>query len=163
MKTQVIWYSSTPKQLLLDLNTGLRIGNVLKAHKAEFNIEDGYWVIEKSKNKGKKNIKIKLNKIALEIVIKYYDKTDDYLFKNPKTGKPITTIRKSFNRAAVSIGYPDLQPRDLRRTVGTILYGEGNSLRVVRDVLFHSNVSTTERYLGITAQELDAAYESLAI
>ena len=51
--------------------------------------------------------------------------------------------------------------RDLRRTVGTILIQNGKSLRVVRDILHHSNVSTTERYLGITPEELNSAYDSL--
>ena len=38
---------------------------------------------------------------------------------------------------------------------------KGKSLRVIRDVLHHSDVSNTERYLGITPQELDAVYLSL--
>ncbi len=147
----------------LDLNTGLRTGNVFNAHKSEFDIELGYWTIERKKNKGKKFIRIKLNKIALEIVKKYYYNTDDYLIKNPDTGKPYTSIKKCFRTAAKKIGIPNLQPRDLRRTVGTILYQKGKSLRVIKDVLHHTDASTTERYLGITAEELDQAYEALAV
>ena len=145
----------------LDLATGLRIGNVLNVHKSEINIGDKYWTIEKSNNKGKKYIRIKLNNTAFNIIEKYYYKTEDYLFKNPDTNKPFTSIKKSFKTAAKKIGIPDLQPKDLRRTVGTRLYQKGKSLRVIRDVLHHSNVATTERYLGITAQEIDDAYASL--
>ena len=145
----------------LDLSTGLRIGNVMHAHKSEFDLADKYWTILRENNKGKKYIRIRLNKKALEIVQKYYYSTDDYLFINPDTGRPFNSIKKSFKTAAKKIGIPDLQPRDLRRTVGTKLYKEGKSLRVIRDVLHHSDVSTTERYLGITPQELDEAYLSL--
>lgn len=159
------FFNLLPEQVrdivMLDLHTGLRTGNVFNAHKSEFDISDGYWTIPKNKNKGKKFIRIKLNKTALEIVKKYYHKTEDYLFKNSQTNRPITTIRKAFKTAATKIGMPELQPRDLRRTVGTILIQNGKSLRVVRDILHHSNVSTTERYLGITPEELNSAYDSL--
>lgn len=145
----------------LDLQTGLRIGNVFKAHKDQFDLNTGYWHIKKEENKGKKDLKIKLNKVALEIVKKYYYKADYYLFLNPDTERPYTTIRKSFANAAKKVGIPELQPKDIRRTVGTILYQKGVSLRVIRDVLGHSNVSTTERYLGITAGEFDNAFTIL--
>jgi len=94
-------------------------------------------------------------------VKKYYDSAEDYLFVNPDTNRPFNSIKKSFKTAAKKVGIPDLLPKDLRRTVGTKLYKEGKSLRVIRDVLHHSDVSTTERYLGITPQELDEAYLSL--
>ena len=145
----------------LDLQTGLRIGNVFKAHKDQFDLNTGYWHIKKEENKGKKNLKIKLNKVALEVVKKYYDKADYYLFLNPDTERPYTTIKKSFASAAKKVGIPELQPKDIRRTVGTILYQKGVSLRVIKDVLGHSSVSTTERYLGITAGEFDSAFEVL--
>jgi len=56
---------------------------------------------------------------------------------------------------------PNLQPGDIRRSIGTILYRKGVSLRVIKDALHHSNVAAAERYLGITAQELDNAYDAL--
>jgi len=145
----------------LDLATGLRIGNVIHARKCEFNLYRNEWRIPKEKNKGKKDIQITLKPNALKIVKKYYDKTSDYLFINPRTQEHITTFRKSFATAAKKIGIPDLQPKDIRRTVGTWLYHKGVSLRVIKDVLHHSNVATTERYLGITGSEVDKAYEIL--
>ena len=145
----------------LDLQTGLRIGNIFKAHKDQFDLNSGYWSIKKEENKGKKDIKIKLNKIALRIITKYYNNTDYYLFLNPETQRPFTSIKKSFATAANKIGIPELLPKDIRRTVGTILYQKGVSLRVIRDIYAHSSVATTERYLGITAGEVDNAYELL--
>ena len=145
----------------LDLATGLRIGNVIHVRKKEFNLYEGIWRIPKEKNKGKKEIQIKLNSKALAIVNKYYYKEKDYLFINPETQKHITTIGKSFSTAAKKVGIPDLLPKDIRRTVGTWLYHKGVSLRVIRDIFHHSNVSTTERYLGITPQEVNEAYEML--
>jgi len=133
----------------------------MHAHKSEFNFADRYWTILRENNKGKKYIRIRLNNTAYNIVKKYYDSAEDYLFVNPDTNRPFNSIKKSFKTAAKKVGIPDLLPKDLRRTVGTKLYKEGKSLRVIRDVLHHSDVSTTERYLGITPQELDEAYLSL--
>lgn len=147
--------------IILNLSTALRIGNVIHARKCEFNMIRKVWRIPKEKNKGKKEIEIQLNNKSLNIINKYYNQAIDYLFINPVTQKHIKTFRKSFASAAKKICIPELQPKDIRRTAATWLYQKGTSLRVIRDMLHHSNISTTERYLGITNKEVSIAYDKL--
>ncbi len=54
-------------------------------------------------------------------------------------------------------GLPGLQFRDLRRTAATALHDHGVPLKTISAMLGHATVSTTERYLGLRAENLQAA------
>jgi integrase len=54
-------------------------------------------------------------------------------------------------------GLPGLQFRDLRRTAATALHDHGTKLKTISAMLGHSTISTTERYLGLRAENLQAA------
>ena len=80
-------------------------------------------------------------------------KKSGYVFVNPKTGKPYTDIKKSFNAALKRAGLSDFRFHDLRRTVGTWLLTSGVDIRTVQNILAHSDVRTTERYLALTNEQ----------
>jgi len=54
-------------------------------------------------------------------------------------------------------GLPGLQFRDLRRTAATALHDNGVRLKTISAMLGHATTSTTERYLGLRAENLQAA------
>lgn len=54
-------------------------------------------------------------------------------------------------------GLAGLQFRDLRRTAATALHDNGVPLKTISAMLGHATVSTTERYLGLRAENLQAA------
>ena len=85
------------------------------------------------------------------------------MFINPITNKPFTTLRKSIRHAGEKVGIEDLLFQDLRRTFGTRLCQNNMSLRIIQDLLGHSNISTTQRYLSVVASEKESALESLVI
>ena len=80
-------------------------------------------------------------------------KDEGYIFLNPKTGKPYTTIRKSFNTALKKANIKDFHFHDLRRTTGTWLLTNGVDIRTIQNILAHSDVSTTQRYLSLTPEQ----------
>ena len=64
-----------------------------------------------------------------------------------------TTLLKAIKNAGEKIGIEDLHFHDLRRTFGTRLLEKGTNLRVIQELLAHSSLSVTERYLSIEAGE----------
>ena len=76
---------------------------------------------------------------------------------NKKTGKPnksfrkgrIGSIRSTFETARARIGRPDLRFHDLRHTLGTWLNSRGIDINVIKDVLGHRDIATTQRYLHV--------------
>ena len=66
--------------------------------------------------------------------------------KGDRIGK--VTIRQAFYRLREAAGVnPNLRPHDLRRTVAVSLYELTRDIRVVGQILGHSNLNTTAKYL----------------
>lgn len=47
------------------------------------------------------------------------------------------------------IGIPDLDPHDCRRTYGRLMYEATGDIMLVKDLLGHTNVKTTQTYIGL--------------
>lgn len=64
-------------------------------------------------------------------------------------------LKTGFQRARIKAEMPEVNFHDLRHSTATLLINMGSSLHVVRDILGHTSVKTTERYshLQIKAQE----------
>ncbi|MBE7711220.1 MAG: hypothetical protein E7Z92_03670 [Cyanobacteria bacterium SIG31] len=149
--------------ILTALHTGFRKTNVFKLHKKQFDLSKKCIIIDKIDNKGKKTIIMPLNSLLFELLLPYYLNTEDYLFINPMTKKPFTRMDKAIRSAGKKVGIEDLHFHDLRRTFGTRLLEKGASLRVIQELLGHSNISTTQRYLSVIASEKEKALELLVI
>ncbi|KDN94603.1 tyrosine-type recombinase/integrase [Hydrogenovibrio marinus] len=83
-------------------------------------------------------------------------KNGDFDISKPLTPQAVYYI---LQRLTASIPqFNKLKPHDLRKTFATTLVNNGTPLTVVRDLLGHSSVKTTEIYVGVREQQLkDAA------
>ena len=135
------------------LYTGYRLSNVLqcKWEQVDFNLR----TIEllKQENKGAKKIITPINDGLFDLLQSLKPKAKGYIFINPATGKPYTRNIKAFTNALKKAGIEDFKFHDLRRTVGTWLNQEGVDIRTIQNILAHSEVSTTERYLSLVPEQ----------
>ena len=145
-----------PEHLLnivkIALLTGFRRSNVLQLKWEQINLEMNFIEVAKQDNKSGKLIRKPITGALREVLINIGVKDKGYLFVNPKTNKPYTTVRKSFSTALKKAGIEDFKFHDLRRTVGTWLLNSGVDIRTIQSLLDHSDVRTTERYLAITSE-----------
>ena len=58
-------------------------------------------------------------------------------------------------------GMPEISPHDLRRAFGTRLLNVTGNIRIVQEILGHSNVNTTEAYTAVTNNNKEEAISSL--
>lgn len=59
----------------------------------------------------------------------------------------VNTIRAKMKRAFSRVGFDDFYPHALRHSFGTDIERRGASVEVIKEMMGHSNVATTERYL----------------
>jgi integrase len=70
-------------------------------------------------------------------------------------------VRKSFGAARAGAGLGFLRLHDLRHTAATRLASAGMNLAHVGQILGHSNIKTTQRYVNQTDSVLDVAKDIL--
>lgn len=80
----------------------------------------------------------------------YRDDGDGYIFKNPDTGLPYTDIKKAWKNALENAQIENFRFHDLRHTVGTRLAEQNIPVNVIKEVLAHSDVRTSMRYVHLT-------------
>ena len=143
------------------LTTGLRKSNILNLKWESINFKFGFIEILRQENKGHKKIQIPLsNKFRAELE-KIGIKDKGYVFINPDTNKPYTTIKTGFNKALERAGIKNFRFHDLRHTVGTRLVANGADLQTVKEILAHSDIKTTQRYMHPVKENLKKAVDIL--
>ena len=151
----------TFKIVTVALQTGFRKQNVLQLRWEQIDFNLRTIELLKSENKGKKKIITPMTQTLYELLQSLEPKPSGYVFVNPDTGKPYTDIKKSFSNALEKACIEDFKFHDLRRTVGTWLLSSGVDIRTVQNILAHSEVRTTERYLALTPEQNKKAMDVL--
>lgn len=73
-----------------------------------------------------------------------------YIFINPETGLPYKDIKKAWSTALKKARIENFRFHDLRHTVGTRLAEQLVPVNVIKELLGHSDVHTTMRYVHST-------------
>lgn len=153
----------------LGINTGLRISDLLKLKIQDIitdkgKLKDSIYIREKKTGKEKNFM---LNKTAKEALGEYFSglknfEPDWYLFKSKK-GKnaPITRIQAYdiLNEAAALIDIREkIGTHTLRKTFGYHARMKGVPVEKLQKIFNHSSPGITNRYIGITQDEIDNVY-----
>lgn len=71
-------------------------------------------------------------------------------------------LKTGFRRAREKAGMPDVHFHDLRHSCASLLINMGVSLEVVRDILGHTTIKTTERYAHLDVERQQEALMQLS-
>jgi integrase len=144
--------------LLLLLNTGCRVNEILSLSWSDCDLENRVIRITAQNSKSRKMRSIPLNSGALDILRKQALITQDlgYCFINFQTGKRYVTVSKVFERIKKLAGV-NLRLHDMRHNFASMLINDGRTLFEVQPILGHSNPKVTQRYAHLTAKTLEAA------
>lgn len=138
------------------LSTGARSGEAMKAKWSDIDRERRLWKIPAANSKGKLAGSVFLNDTALEVLDQLETLgTFENLFINKRTGKPLTTMTKSFQRIKERAGLVHFRPHDLRHQHAVMLINSQRTLWEVATALRHKDPSsTTIRYAHLTAKTM---------
>jgi integrase len=155
--------------VLLDLLTGLRKGNLLGLRWEQVSLEQARLVVVQ---KGSRRHAVELVPQAVALLRSLQPdparRTGPvFVFNNPavpcrcsqcsspaKWGKPISSLRRSVQTAFERAGLPDgTRFHDFRHTLASWLLTETGNLRLVKETLGHSTITTTMRYAHLVGDE----------
>jgi site-specific recombinase XerD len=74
------------------------------------------------------------------------------VFYNPKTSRPYPDVRKSFKAALKKAKIKDFHFHDQRHTRGSMLAMEGVDVLSIKELLTHSRLTTTQKYMHLSPE-----------
>jgi integrase len=106
-------------------------------------------------------------KVAVKKWLETRERQSKWLFYGRPPYKPMTEVRYR-QLSKVWFGAAGLDIRlysthSLRRTKATIMYDETNDIKAVSEMLGHSNVTMTEKYIGMTRKKAVALARTIDV
>ncbi len=142
---------------MFGIYSGLRISDILKLRVRDVRNKNYIYIREKKTNKEKRFILQDDIKTIICDFIK--DKKDyEFLFKsNRKINKSITRQQayRILRHAAEMFGLGSIGTHTLRKTFGYFLYKQTKDIVIVQEILGHSSVYVTRRYIGLEQDDKD--------
>lgn len=159
----------------LGIGFGLRISDLLTLKIGDLRGKTSIKILEQKTKDTRKNSDtpkyrtITISKQLQKELAQLEGLDDEYLFKSRQGNKPISRQRayQILNEAAERAGIKDkvgeVGTHTLRKTFGYKLYNSGHDLARLQSIFGHSSQKVTLRYIGIEAEEIAEAYESIDI
>lgn len=149
-------------------STGMRVSEIIHIKLEDIHLDMGFI---QTIGKGDKERLVPIGEMAEDWINKYLtegrpklvkdeDETQGYLFVNNR-GKPLSRqgVWKNLKKMVVMAHITkDISPHTLRHSFATHLLENGADLRVVQELLGHSDISTTQIYTHIHAQHMKDIY-----
>jgi integrase/recombinase XerD len=147
--------------------TGMRVSELINLQFNDLNLKDAFIIVL---GKGKKERIVPLNDAAIKYLTIYLndyrnnilkDKDSSYLFIS-NARKPITRqgffkiIKQECIRAHIN---KDVSPHVLRHSFATHLLAHDADLRVIQELLGHSDITTTQIYTHVIDTKVKKDYE----
>jgi len=134
---------------------GFRVSELTNLKISDLNFEEKIGHARQAK--GKKDRIFNVPEFLLEDLIFQSKKQEgkDYLFTG-NSGKKLSSrnIQKIVSSAAIRAGLPGVHCHTLRHSFATHLLEDGVDIRKIQELLGHSNLSTTQIYTHVSAEEL---------
>lgn len=160
-------------RLLLTLGTafGLRISDLLTLKVEDLRNNSAALTLVESKRRKKRVITFSPSvKREIAQAIESTAKNSDYVFRSRKgANRPISRVQAyrilnaAVDRAGLTDKVGNIGTHSLRKTFGYRLYENGVNITRIMAILGHSSERETLKYIGVTADEIAEAYESIEV
>lgn len=149
---------------VIGVSFGLRVSDLLTLKIGDLRGKTHLTIAEKKTTKRRR---IKISQTVVAEVAKLDGNDGDYLFQSRKgDNNPISRVQayRILNDAAKRAGLEiAVGTHSLRKSFGWQLYNKGIDITRIMEIFGHSTPGMTLRYIGITSQEIDAAYEAIEV
>ncbi len=129
-------------------DTGMRKQEILSLKWKQIDLENGYIDLPDTKNNT--SAKIPINETIKNVLSNIQRRLDiPFVFFNEITGQRQNEIHYSFRKALERAKITDFRFHDLRHTFGSYLAMNGVTLPALKQLMRHSDISMTMRYIHL--------------
>ena len=147
------------------LNTGLRRGELFDLECSDIDLKNNQIAVRGEIAKSGKTRHIPLNKNVVDTLATWIRDTglkgDELVFASPVTGRRFDNISKAWKALIGSAEIENFRFHDLRHTFASKLASRGANLYVIKDLLGHSSIETTQRYAHLAPEHKAQVVELL--
>jgi integrase len=149
--------------VIVALGTGMRMREQLRMRRHQVDFLRNIVTARNTKNGRPRDIP--MNDDVREALAKLCKnkRPDDYIFINPKTGSCLRETKRAFQTAGKLAGVEGLIWKDLRATFGTRLAEAGCDAFTIAQLLGHSDVRVTMRYVRMVEGSKRVAVEAMKL
>ncbi len=152
--------------VLLALNTGMRRGELFNLVVDDVDLEPskmGCIVVRGTASKSGNSRIIPLTNEARMVLKEWMiqAKPIGLVFQSPVTGKRFSTIKTAWQKLTHSAGIDGFRFHDLRHTFASNLAMKSVDLYVIKELLGHQSIETTQRYAHLAPDYKTSAIEKL--
>lgn len=149
---------------MFGIYSGLRISDILKLKVRDVKNKDYIYIHEMKTGKEKR---FAIHEELKEILKEYVSNKEEYeyLFKSRQgRNKPITRAMaySVLQEAAKAFNLQNIGCHTMRKTFGYFLYLQTKDIVAIKEILNHSDISTTLRYIGIIQETKDNVIKKLS-
>ncbi len=152
IKTLIKSAGSKKSRFIIELlySTGMRVSELTSLKTKDVDINQGIAWVRQGKG-GKDRMIILPNKLYFEMKKRL---KQEYLIENNGRKMSERSIQAMINRASKRAGLnKKVTPHTLRHSFATHLLNHGNDLRIIQELLGHSDLSTTQIYTHISNEQ----------
>ena len=154
------------------INTILRVSDIITIKVSDVMDESGSIrdYVQLQEQKTSKYRKIRINAELERSLIEYIDdwklQLDDWLFpsfRSPEKHIDRVTTWKFLKKASEEAQIENFGTHSMRKTLAYHIYSQTKNISLVMKMLNHTNPAVTMRYIGISQDMIDRAYEDFSL
>ncbi|HET9532544.1 MAG TPA: site-specific integrase [Blastocatellia bacterium] len=146
--------------VLVALQTGMRLGEILKLRKKELDFHRGEIQVTRTKTDEDRRVPMN-DRLYRELASHCSGLSTEYVFANPETGRPLVCIKRAFQKALEDAKIEDFRFHDLRHTAATRMGEAGIDPFTIAAILGHKSIAMTASYTHATQQAKRRAVAAL--
>ncbi len=151
--------------VLLALNTGMRRGEVFDLRAKDIDFKLRQVTVRGQTSKSGKTRHIPLTEEGFHVLTTWCNQNEsvleDLVFASPVTGERFDNINKAWRSLVKQAGIKDFRFHDTRHSYASKLVMRGADLYVVKELLGHASIETTQRYSHVAPGHKTKAVELL--
>lgn len=145
--------------LTLQANLGLRIGDVLELTLGNFKNGKLETIEEKTGKLQYRDVNPAITSMIMEYALENKLSKQDKLFK-----VGVRSVQKQLKIVCDYLGYENISTHSFRKLFATMQYEmNNNNIELVKELLNHSSIATTQRYIKVSQNAINEASRNFLI